>query len=152
MTAPVAMAALMAISSAASAVSTYSAGKATQAYYAGQGQMAELQGRQQALAYRQQGLEALDRQIKLEAQINARGFAGGLDPFSGSTAAIAENNLAEAYEEFDMSRQNAAIAEGMGGFQAEIYNAAGKSAGRRGTLDALAKLAEGGFKVWQVVK
>jgi hypothetical protein len=129
------------------AFSAFSGGQATGSYYDAQGQMAQLQGRQQALAYRQQGVEALDRQIKLEAQINARGYAGGLDPFSGSTDKIAENNLASAIDEFDLSRQNAIIAEGMGGFQADIYKQAGASARRRGMLEAAGTLAGGALKL-----
>lgn len=135
------------VTSAMSAFSQYQAGRQTGNYYDAQGQMAQLQGRQQALAYRQQGLEALDRQIKLEAQINARGFAGGLDPFSGSTANIVENNLTEAVEEFDMSRQNAAITEGMGGFQANIYEGAGRSARRKGLMDAVGTVGGAAFKL-----
>lgn len=137
-------------STAVSAFSSYSAGQATGNYYDAQGQMAQLQGRQQALAYRQQGLSALDRQIKLEAQINARGAAGGLDPFSGSTDNIVENNLAAAVDEFDLSRQNAIIAEGMGGFQADIYQQAGKSARRRGMLDAFGTIAKSGLQLGSI--
>jgi len=142
--------AVSAVTTVVSAFSAFSGGQATGNYYDAQGQMAQLQGRQQALAYRQQGVEALDRQIKLEAQINARGFAGGLDPFSGSTDKIAENNLASAVDEFDMSRQNAIIAEGMGGFQADIYKQAGRSARRKGMFDALGTLAGGAFKLGSI--
>lgn len=137
-------------STAVSAFGSYQAGQATGNYYDAQGQMAQLQGRQQALAYRQQGVEALDRQIKLEAQINARGYAGGLDPFRGSTDNIVENNLASAIDEFDLSRQNAAIAEGMGGFQADIYKQAGASARRRGLMDAAGTIASGAIKLGSI--
>jgi hypothetical protein len=79
--------------SAISAVGQYKAGKAAQANYKSQANMAEFQGRSQAIAYKQQGVAALDGLVRSNASINAAAGAGLVQVnLTGSAATIKTAN------------------------------------------------------------
>ena len=63
----------------------YKAGQAQQAMYKSQAVWNNIQAEQDALAYEQEGVNALKRTLKTVATITARGAAGNLNPWAGST-------------------------------------------------------------------
>ena len=84
-------AALPFIAVAGAAVSAFGqmqAGRAAAKGFGQQAAMAELQGRAEALKYRQQGVATMDRVLRTRATINARAGAGAIDPFSGSALGL----------------------------------------------------------------
>ena len=72
---------------AATAVSAFGqiqAGKAQQAMYESQAVWNNIQAENDAIAYEQQGVNALKKTLKTMATITARAAAGNLNPFAGS--------------------------------------------------------------------
>lgn len=112
----------------------------------------ELEGRQNALNYRKQALDVLDRQRRMSATLVARGAAGGVDPFSGSPMSVDQWNAFKAGDEYNLGLENAdmALASGLAKsqmFEAQSasYIAAGKQAMRQAYISAAASLAQGAY-------
>jgi len=156
------MTAVMVAGSLVSAMGQIRAGQAQKAMYQAQAQQAEIQGRsqalrarQEALAYRQEGIKALEDTRRNMATINARGAAGTLNPFAGSTGNLMTANLGEGVEDYFLALDNVAIAEanaeiarGAARFQAGIYQAAGKqamSAAIGSAISSVGQAAMGGY-------
>lgn len=107
------------------------------------GQREELKGRIQALNFNNQALDVLKKQRQFYAAVAARGAAGGIDPFSGSTAEIAFQQGILSSRDFDISRENAIAALNAGleanlsaQTQAGIYEEAGRGALMGSVLEA----------------
>jgi hypothetical protein len=130
--------------SAISAVGQYKAGKAAEANYKSQANMAEFQGRSQAIAYKQKGVEALDGLVRSNASINAAAGAGLVQVnLTGSAATIKTANQRFGVSNFNTAKRNAVMATEMAGMQANIYRAAGKSAAQAGLYSAIGTLGKG---------
>ena len=129
---------------AVSAVGQYKAGKAAQANYKSQANMAEFQGRSQAIAYKQQGVAALDGLVRSNASINAAAGAGLVQVnLTGSAATIKTANERFGVSNFNTAKRNAVMATEMAGMQANIYRAAGKQAAQAGLYSAIGTLGQG---------
>jgi|TARA_R110000787_G_scaffold226373_1_gene334117 hypothetical protein len=140
-------AALPFIALAGAAVSAYGqvqAGRAQAKALGKQGALAELQGRGEALKYRQQGVATMDRVLRTRATVNARAAAGGIDPFAGSALALQDFALAEGAREIYVSRDNEIIAREGGTLQSSLYQQQGKQAYRGGLFGAMGTLASAG--------
>ncbi len=109
-----------------------------------QAALAELQGRGEALKYRQQGVATMDRVLRTRATVSARAAAGGIDPFAGSALALQDFALAEGAREIYVSRDNEIIAREGGTLQSSLYQQQGKQAYRGGLFGAMGTLASAG--------
>ncbi len=128
------------IAVAGAAVSAYGqiqAGKAQARGLAQQAAMAQVQARSEALKYRQQGVETLKNIVRTNSTLNARAAAGGIDPFSGSAAGLAQFTQSEGAKEFFVTEDNQIIAREGGSIQAQLYMDQAKQA-KRGAMFAAA--------------
>lgn len=135
------------IAAAGSAVSAFGqmqAGRAAAKGFGQQAAMAELQGRAEALKYRQQGVETMDRIIRNRATIRARAGAGAIDPFSGSALGLQNFALSEGAQEIYVSKDNEIIAREGGVIQSSLLRQQGKQAYRSGLFKAVGTLASAG--------
>lgn len=107
------------------------------AAYQMQATNALIQGQQQALEYKRQGISVLNRTIETSALINARGGAGGIDPYSGSAQTLTDYAMSKGVDEFLWARDNArmSILSGQGNYAA--YMSAADSASSMGLVNLL---------------
>jgi hypothetical protein len=125
------------------AVSSIQQGKYQQSMYNLQAQQAELKGRQDALKYSNQALQALEQQRRLSSAIVAKGAAGGIDPFSGSPMTVDRWNAFKAGEEYNLGMENADMAIAGGLAQSQSLQAAGKQAMKTAYFNAAVSIAQG---------
>jgi len=125
-------------------------GRAQQASYEQQAQAAELKGRSEAIAYKQQGADALRNLNETLAAIVARAGAGGVDPTSGSAATMQMFAMSEGSREFAISEDNAALALGEATQQAGIYRSAGRTAQLSANVSAAASIGEAAYMAGQL--
>jgi hypothetical protein len=118
----------------------YKAGKAQQAMYRSQAAWSAIQGETDALNYEQQGVNALKKTLRTISTITARAAAGNINPWAGSTGNLQDSVLNEGYIDFGINTSSANMRRKGGEFQANVYNAAGKSAYQRGVFGAVTKL------------
>jgi hypothetical protein len=110
------------------------AGAAQQQQYNAQAAQAQMQGRSQAIAYRQQGADVLRSLNETLAATIAIAGAGNIDPTSGSARVLQEYARAEAASEFGTAQENAILATAGATAQAGIYRQAGSSAMSAGVM------------------
>ena len=120
-------------------------GRAQQRGYEQQAQQAELKGRSEAIAYKQQGAEALQNLNETLAAIIARAGAGGVDPTSGSAATVQMFAMSEGATEAQISKDNAVLALGEGYTQGGIYRSAGSTARRSANVSAAVSIGEAAY-------
>lgn len=128
------------IAVAGAAISAYGqmqAGKAQARGLAQQAALTQVQARSEALKYRQQGVETLKNIVRTNSTLNARAAAGGIDPFSGSAAGLAQFTQSEGAKEFFVTEDNQIIAREGGSIQAQLYMDQAKQA-KRGAMFAAA--------------
>jgi len=118
------------------AVTGMMAARAQAKGYAAQATMARMQGAQEALKYKQQGVQVLDNILRTQSAITARAGAGGIDPFSGSAKALNQFALARGAEELYTTREGQVIARKGGEMQAAQYMSAARSATMQGLVGA----------------
>jgi hypothetical protein len=132
------------------------AGRGQQKAFAAQAQQAAMQAtqarvqaRSEALKFRRQGVEVLDRIVRNNATINARAGAGGIDPFSGSAKSLQQFALAKGGLEFFTAEDNEAITTLMGEqrakqfmHQAEALTMQGNQAMKSAKIGALVSLGK----------
>jgi len=143
--------------SVASAVGSLQAGRAQQKAFAAQAEQvamqatqARVQARSEALKFRRQGVEVLDRIVRTNATITARAGAGGIDPFSGSAKSLQQFALAKGGIEFFTAEDNEAITTLMGEqrakqfmHQAGTLTMQGNQAMKSSKISALVSLGQG---------
>jgi len=125
------------------AVSSIQQGRYQKAMYNIQAKSAELQGRQKALNYMQQGLNVLIQQRKMAGTLVARSAAGGIDPFSGSPMTVDQWNAFLAGDEYNRGVENADMAIAGGLAQSQSLQAAGKQAMKSAYINAAISIAQG---------
>jgi len=130
---------------ALSAMGKMSAGRAEKRMYDAKAADAIMKGRSEAIAYKQQGADVLARLNDNFAAIIARGAIGG-----GATNVVAISNMAEAAREFHTTADNAVMAEGQAGVQAEQYQMAGNAAMTTARYNAFSTILGGAFKYGQL--
>jgi hypothetical protein len=131
------------------AVSSIQQGKYQQSMYNLQAQQAELKGRQDALKYSTQALQALEQQRRLSSAIVAKGAAGGIDPFSGSPMTVDRWNAFKAGEEYNLGMENADMAIAGGLAQSQSLQAAGKQVMKQAYFNAAVNVAMGAYQYSQ---
>jgi hypothetical protein len=109
---------------------------------AAQASMARLQGRQEALKYKQQGVAVLDNILRTQSAINARKAAGNVDPFSGSGLSLMRFAQATGTKEYAMTENNALIALRGGEMQAGQYMTQATATMRAGMLQGISAIGQ----------
>ena len=124
-----------------SAVGEYTAGQSKKKMYDLEAKKVTVEAARKSLQFKEQGNKILENRAKANAALAARGYAGGVDPFSGSPDIIRRANDTAAGREYQISLEAADAALRGGAIQAQIYEAAGDQAGRAGAFSAVSKLA-----------
>ena len=140
----------MALTTGISAVGTLAAGAAQKRQYDQQAAQADLRGRSEALAYKQQGVAALRNLNETLAAIVSRSASGGVDPTSGSALTLQRFALAEGAREKSISQDNQALALGQASMQAGIYRSAGRTAQLNSYVSAAGTIGSGAYRYGQV--
>jgi len=126
------------VASAASSMSQMMGARSQARGLAAQATMARIQGAQEALKYREQGLSVLDNILQTQAAINARAAAGGIDPFSGSALALTRYAEGRGARELYTIQDNQIIAERGGEMQAAEYMKQARATMRAGFIGSIA--------------
>jgi hypothetical protein len=129
--------------SAVSAAGQISAGKTQQRMYNAQAEQAKIQGRSQAISYKQQGAMVLRNLNETLASTIALAGAGNVDPTSGSARIMQEFAQAEAFAEYGTALDNAVLAKEGAAAQAQIYRMGGRAAFQQGVINAAGTLGQG---------
>ena len=137
-------------STAISAVGSLAAGAAQKRAYDAQARQAEIRGRSQAIAYKQQGADALRNLNETLAAVIARSAAGGVDPTSGSAATVQQYAMSEGAREFNIAADNSVMALGQADTQAYQYRAAGQAAQMNAFVQAAGTVATGAYRYGQL--
>ena len=137
-------------STAISAVGALAAGAAQKRAYDAQARQAEIRGRSQAIAYKQQGADALRNLNENLAAVIARSAAGGVDPTSGSAATVQQYAMSEGAREFNIAADNSVMALGQADTQAYQYRAAGQAAQMNAFVQAAGTVATGAYRYGQL--
>jgi hypothetical protein len=128
---------------AVSAAGSISAGRTQQQMYNAQAEQARIQGRSQAIAYKQQGAMVLRNLNETLASTVAMAGAGNVDPTSGSARVLQDFGRAEAYAEYGTALDNAVLAREGAATQAQVYRMAGRAAFQTGVVNAVGALGQG---------
>lgn len=124
-----------------SAIGSYQQGVSEKARYNLQAKQATVEGERKAIQYQQRSNDILRKLESTNASLAARGYAGGVDPFSGSPNIVRAANETAAGREYSILLADADAAIRGGRFQAEVYTQAGQTAYRQGVFNAVTKLA-----------
>lgn len=124
-----ALAAVAIAGSALSAKAQMDAGKAQRYQYEAQAKQAEIKGRQDAVAYKEQGNQVLRERRRIVASAIAKGGASGFNfTEAGSPTDIAVRQTDyEAVKDFTIARDNATMAIKMAEYNAGSLRTAGKN-------------------------
>ena len=125
-------------------------GRAQQAGYEQQAEATELKGRSEAIAYKQQGADALQNLNETLSAIIARAGAGGVDPTSGSAATMQMFAVSEGGREYAQARDNASLALEEAYTQSGIYRSAGATAMKSANVSAVASIGEAAYMAGQL--
>ena len=126
-----------------SAVAGLKSGQATAGGLRSQAMQTRMQAKGEELKYKQQGVAVLENILQTQATLNARGAAGGIDPFSGSANALQQYALAQGAKENYTTMDNAIIAVRSGELQAQEYESAARSAMSQARMGAIMSLVQG---------
>ena len=140
---------LQGIGSAVSAFGAISSASAQQKQYNAQAAQAKIQGRTQAIQYKQQGADVLRNINETLAMTTARAGQFG-DPTLGSALALQKFALKEGYGEYGTSIDNSQLALAGAAAQASIYRQAGRTAMVGGMFQAAGTLGEGIYRQTQL--
>ena len=133
-----------------SAMGQLAAGSAQKRQYAQQARQAEIQGRSQAIAYKQKGADALRNLNETLAAVISRSAAGGIDPTSGSAATLQQFAMSEGVREKNIAADNAIMALGQASTQAGIYQSAGRAAQLSSFVSAAGTLGQSAYRYGQL--
>lgn len=131
--------------SVASAFQSLSAGKAQSDMYKLQAKQAQLKASRDALQYEQQANMVYERLLQTNANAAARGYAGGVQGFSGSAKLIQERNEKVAGRDINILDTGAKEAKSFGEVQADMLRSAADQAVSGSYFDALSKIGTAAF-------
>jgi len=138
---------MQAVAVAMAVVSAYGSiqeGKAKKDYYNLQAAQTRVETDRKAIQSEFRANQILQRINSTNATVIARGFAGGVQAYDGSSALIQAVNNTRGGKEFAFELGNADAFRRGGLIQATLYESAGKTAERAGYFDAAGKLAMAG--------
>ncbi|MGZ0246893.1 MAG: hypothetical protein ACKVH1_13220 [Alphaproteobacteria bacterium] len=156
------MTAVMVGAAALSAFSQIRQGQAQKAMMNAQAQQTMIQARSGAikartetLAFKQNGIKVMEAVRRNLSTINARGAAGAIDPFSGSTGNLMTATLAAGADDYytmmenqRLSQENEKITLASGRYQANIYREAGRQAMQSAYIGAATTMASAGAQAY----
>lgn len=128
---------------AVSAIGQMRAARSQQQMYNAQAEQAKIQGRSQAIAYKQQGAMVLRNLNETLASTIALAGAGNIDPTSGSARVMQDFARAEAYAEYGTALDSAVLAKEGAAAQAQVFRMAGRAAYQTGVINAVGALGQG---------
>ena len=140
---------MMAFAAVSAAGQLYAGAQQRKAYNA-QAAQAQIQGRSQAIAYKQQAADILKNLNETMGTIMARAAAGGVDPMSGSARSLQNYAMKEGVREYNISKDNAVLAQGMASYQADIYRQAGQTAMLSSMVQAVGTMGTGYYQQSQL--
>lgn len=129
----------------ASAFQSLSAGRMQADTYKLQAKQAQLKASRDALQYEQQANSVYERLLQTNATAAARGFAGGVQGFSGSAKLIQERNEKVAGRDINIIDTGAKEAKSFGEVQASMLRSAADEAITGSYFDALSKIGTAAF-------
>lgn len=132
-------------SQVASAFQTLSAGRMQADTYKLQAKQAQLKASRDALQYEQQANMVYERLLMTNANAAARGYAGGVQGFSGSAKLIQERNEKVAGRDINILDTGAKEAKTFGEVQASMLRSAADEAVSGSYFDALTKIGSAAF-------
>ncbi len=141
---------LAAASSAVSAVGAIAAGESQRQTAYAQARQSELQAKSEALRYRQQGVEVMNKTLATAATIRARAAAGSVDPFGGSALALTQYAFGKGLEEKMMTEDNATLSLLGGEINATEMRRQGDAAAQAGYIKAFGTLLSTGSQIGQI--
>jgi hypothetical protein len=124
-----------------SAFGSIQEGKAKQDYYKMQAAQTRVESERKAIQSQFRANQILQRINSTNASVIARGFAGGVQGFDGSSSLIQAVNNTRGGKEFAFELGNSDAVRRGGLIQATLYESAGKTAKQAGYFDAAGKLA-----------
>jgi len=133
-----------------SAIGQMQAGAAQRRMYDEQAAQAELKGRAEAIAYKQQGADVLRNLNENLAAIITRSASGGVDPTTGSSAVTQMYAMAEGAREKNITADSAIMAIAEADSQSRQYLMAGKQAQRTALFGAANALSMGAYRYGQL--
>ena len=107
-----------------------------------QSAFARLQGKQETLKYKAQGIAVLDNILQTQALITARAGAGNVDPFSGSAGQLQQYALEKGASELYTNIGNKTIALAANEMQAQQYGLQATAARQAGFASAFGVLGQ----------
>jgi len=125
-------------------------GRAQQAGYEQQAQAAELKGRSEAIAYKQQGSDALRNLNETLAAVLARAASGYVVAEEGSSLTTQMFAVSEGGREYAQARDNASLALEEAYIQSGIYRSAGATAMKSANVSAVASIGEAAYMAGQL--
>jgi hypothetical protein len=139
-------------SSVLSAVGSIQQGQQQKQMYKLQAKQVDLKARRDALQYEQQANLVLERMLQNNATASAKGFAAGVQGFSGSAKLIQERNEKVAGRDIQIMQEGAKSAISFGEIQANMLREAGSQAMKGAYFDAFAKLGTAAVAYNQTAK
>ena len=131
--------------SVASAFQSLSAGRMQSDAYKMQAKQAQLKASRDSLQYEQQANMVYERLLQTNANAAARGFAGGVQGFSGSAKLIQDRNEKVAGRDINILDTGAKEAQSFGEVQANMLRSAADQAVSGSYFDALSKIGTAAF-------
>tara|TARA_R110000803_G_scaffold109285_1_gene177685 strand:+ start:483 stop:1085 length:603 start_codon:yes stop_codon:yes gene_type:complete len=125
------------------AVAQLKSGQAQASGLRSQAMQTRMKAKGESLKYKQQGVAVLENILQTQSTLNARGAAGGIDPFSGSANALQQYALAQGAKENYTTMDNAIIAIRSGEMQANEYESAARSAMSQAKMGAIMTMLQG---------
>jgi hypothetical protein len=119
--------------------------------YNWQAAQALLKSKREALQYEQQANLTLERLLQNNAAAVARGFAGGVSGFSGSSKIIQERNEKLAGRDVQTLREGAKTALTFGAIEASMLQEAGEAAIEGSYFDAMSKIGSAAYTASQIL-
>lgn len=127
---------------AVSAAGSIKQGEDQRTMYNLQAEQTRIQGERQAIQYEFQANQVLRKVNATNAAVVARGYSGGVQGFSGSSALIQAVNETRGGREFKFALDNASAARRGSLIQGTLYESAGTTARNTGYFDAAGKLGQ----------
>jgi len=123
-----------------SAVGSLRQGQQQATMYRLQAQQATLKASRDALQYEQQANSVLNRLLQNNATAAAKGFAGGVSGFSGSSKLVQERSTKVAGQDVGILQEGSKAAISFGEVQSKMLNEAASDAITGSYFDAIGKL------------
>lgn len=136
---------ISAASSVASAFQSLQAGRQQSEMYKLQAAQARLKASRDALQYEQQGNLMFENLLRVNAAAAAKGFAGGVQGFSGSAKLIQERNERVAGRDINIMQQSAKEALSYGEIQDAMLRDAADQAISGSYFDAMSKIGTAAY-------